>query len=89
MQLRAPPTMPVIATHDDLLAVALAANVVALYRSRLPRDPYALSKPLELQVRSTTEGRVVDALLLLHKLDRPSLTSQPCRSGCTIEQQEG
>ncbi len=43
---------PVIATRDDLLAVALTADVVALYRSRLPRDPYALSKPLELQVRT-------------------------------------
>ncbi len=51
VQMRSPPA-PVIATRDDLLAVALTADVVALYRSRLPRDPYALSKPLELQVRA-------------------------------------
>ena len=51
LQIRSPPA-PVIATRDDLLAVALTADVVALYRSRLPRDPYALSKPLELQVRA-------------------------------------
>jgi hypothetical protein len=50
LQLRKPPAA-IIATRDDLLALALAAHVVALYRSRLPRDPYALSKPLELQVR--------------------------------------
>ena len=51
LQMREPPA-PVIATRDELLAVALAANVVALYQSRLPRDPHALSKPLELQVRA-------------------------------------
>ena len=44
------PPATVIATSDDLLAIAIAANVVALYRSRLPRDPRALSKPLEVQV---------------------------------------
>ena len=78
LQIRAPPA-PVIATRDDLLAVALAPDVVTLYRSRLPRDPHALSKPLELQVgaRCPFEGTFMLADAASHLL---TVIMRVCRS---------